>query len=146
MEIGNETRGPTMITFGLLGPQLCLVIWKTVAMLGVQAHHSAGGFASLDESHSKPLNYIWTVNSAREHRVKSFGRGSLSQRSLCSACVLFQPPKKASSKHPSMLPSFYSALRQQRGSWHKPGRPALKELTWKQSNGVNSRPRWQSAV
>lgn len=45
MEIGNETRDPTMITFGLLGPQLDLVIWETV--LGVQAHHSAGVLPAL---------------------------------------------------------------------------------------------------
>lgn len=47
MEIGNETRDPTMITFGLLGPQLGLVIWETVAELGVQAHHSAGVLPAL---------------------------------------------------------------------------------------------------
>lgn len=47
MEIGNETRDPTMITFGLLGPQLGLVIWETAAVLGVQAHHSAGALPAL---------------------------------------------------------------------------------------------------
>lgn len=47
MEIGNETRGPTMIKFGLLGPQLGLVIRETVAMLGVQTHHSAGVLPAL---------------------------------------------------------------------------------------------------
>lgn len=35
-------KAPAMITFGLLGPQLGLVIWETVALLGVQAHLSAG--------------------------------------------------------------------------------------------------------
>lgn len=35
-------EAPTMIAFGLLGPQPELVIWETVALLRVQAHLSAG--------------------------------------------------------------------------------------------------------
>lgn len=35
-------EAPAMITFGLPGPQPGLVIWETVALLGVQAHLSAG--------------------------------------------------------------------------------------------------------
>lgn len=35
-------EGPAMITFGLLCPPLGLLIWETIALLGVQAHLSAG--------------------------------------------------------------------------------------------------------
>ena len=35
-------EAPATITFGWLGPPLGLVIWGTVALLGVQAHLPAG--------------------------------------------------------------------------------------------------------
>lgn len=83
MEIGNEMGGPRRDHIWIAGG-LCwgLVIWEAVAPLKVQAYLSAGVSKPWREPFWTTKLYLNRVNLVREHQVKGFGSGSLSQLSL----------------------------------------------------------------
>lgn len=79
MEIGNETGGPCHDHIWIAGASAGSGDLGDSVSAKSSSLSLCGGLVDPDESHSEPLNYIWTVNLGKEHQVKCFGSGSLSQ-------------------------------------------------------------------
>lgn len=145
MEIGNETGCPRHDHIWIAGASAGVVVYETAALVRVKVHLSAGVSKPWQDPFSTTKLYLYCELRRESSKSRALAMDP-GHSGLFVDHTLFWPPKKASSVHPSMLPSFFSPQCQQSGSWQKPGQSVVKELTWEQSDGVNSRPWWQSAV